>query len=266
MTQYYFLSSFLHPQLPEAQPVFSIDALNDLFDLNLSTRDQYYYTLLKRFFDFDNLAFFWAEKPLPFSFGAITQENVASMIHLQQWADDCEFEDFLKDFLIMYKTSQERIRNFSSLMREFLMYYQNSSSKFLRDYFTFKQQLRVVLAGFRARVLHLDVSYVLRNEDNSDPVVLHILMQKDAPNYELPKEFSDLQGVLEDYGRLPHTLHRTLLLYEFHKLEEFYRDAYFDESLILARAASYMFAIRNHLVDSERGREIINQIEKAITW
>ncbi|AGW39056.1 hypothetical protein CPE2_0651 [Chlamydia pecorum W73] len=266
MTQYYFLSSFLPSQQPEASPVFSIDILDDLFDLNLSSKDLHYYTVLKRFFDFENFAFFWADKPLPFSFGTVTQENVASLVRYQQWTEDYEFEEFFKDFLLAYRTPKERLKEFSSLVREFLTYYQNSSSQFLREYFTFKQQLRVVLAGFRAKVLHLDVSYLLRNEDSSDPVVLQVLMQKDAPNYELPQEFSDLKDLLADYGRLPHTLHRTLLLYEFHKLEEFYRNAYFDENLILAKAASYMFAIRNHLANAKKGREIINQIEKAITW
>ncbi|ANH78871.1 DUF2764 family protein [Candidatus Chlamydia sanziniae] len=266
MTQYYFLSSFLPLQLPEAPPAFSIEDLDDLLNLNLSNKDLGYYELLKRFFDFDNFAFFWAGKSPPLSFGTVTQENVESMIARQQWTDDCEFEDFFKDFLIKYKTPEERVYNFFSLMRDFLVYYQNSSSQFLHMYFTFQQQLRVVLAGFRARVLHLDVSYVLRDEDSSDPIVLEVLMQKDAPNYELPKEFSDLKGVLEDYGRLPQTLHRTLALYEFHKLEEFYREAYFNENFILARVTAYMFAIRNGLTNFAKGNEIINHIEQAITW
>ncbi|EPJ21656.1 hypothetical protein CP03DC29_0858B, partial [Chlamydia psittaci 03DC29] len=118
----------------------------------------------------------------------------------------------------------------------------------------------------RSRVMKLDVSYVLRDEDSSNPVVLQVLMQKDAPNYELPEEFSDLSDVLQDYGRLPHTLNRTLSLYEFHKIEEMYRDKYFDANAVLARVTAYLFAIRNSMVDLEKGKNIINSMEKAITW
>ncbi|SPN73254.1 Protein of unknown function (DUF2764) [Chlamydia serpentis] len=266
MTQYYFLSSFLPPQLSESPPVFSISDLDDLLYLNLSEQDLCHYTLLKRFFDFENFAFFWSGKSLPFSFGEVTQENVEWMLSFEQWSDDSDFEDFFKDFLMIYKTPEDRLNHFSDLFREFLSYHQTNSSKFLQDYFTFQQQLRVVLAGFRARVLHMDVSYILRNEDSSDPVVLKVLMQKDSPNYELPQEFSDLQVVLDDYGRLPHTLNRALSLYQFHKLEGFYCDSYFDGNVILARSAAYMFAIRNSLANIEKGREMINQLEKAIKW
>ncbi|WP_348662866.1 DUF2764 family protein [Chlamydia vaughanii] len=266
MTQYYFLSLFFLPQLPESCPVYSFEDLDDLLHLNLSKEDLEYYVVLKRFFDFDNFAFFWADKPLVQSYGVVTQDNVESMLKLQQWSDACEFEDFFKDFLLQYKTPKERLNNFSSLIREFLAYYQNSPSEFLRTYFTFKQNLRVILAGFRSRVMNLDVSYVLRDEDSSDPVVLQVLMQKDSPHYELPGEFSDLSNVLEDYGRLPHTLNRTLSLYEFHKIEEMYRDNYFDANAVLAKVAAYLFAIRNSLVSLEKGKNIINSMEKAITW
>lgn len=267
MAQYYFLSSFLLPQNPEARPVYSLLDLDDLLSLNLIKRDFDVYVILKRFFDFDNFAFFFAGKPIVHSFGMVTQENVESMLRSQKWADDDEFEDFFKDFLLRYKTSQERLHHFSSLVREFLSYYQkNSYSEFLRTYFKFKQDLRVILAGFRARLLHQDVSYVLRNEDSSDPVVLQVLIQKDAPHYELPEGFEDLSPVLEDYGRLPHTLNRTFARYEHHKIEEMYRDRYFDAEAVLSEVIAYLFAIRNSEVSAEKGKNIINSMEKAITW
>ena len=154
----------------------------------------------------------------------------------------------------------------SYLVGEFLAHYRNSSSELLRTYFTFKQNLRVILAGFRSRVLQLDVSYVLRNEDSSDPIVLQVLMQKDSPHYELPREFADLSSVLEDYGHLPHTLNRTLSLYEFHKIEEMYRDKYFDADAVLAKITTYLLAIHHNVASVEKGRNIINSMERAITW
>ncbi|ANG65770.1 DUF2764 family protein [Chlamydia gallinacea] len=266
MTQYCFLSLFLLPQIPESPPVYSFRDLDDFLRLNLSQKDFKHYVILKRFFDFNNFAFFWSGKKITQSYGMVTQENVENLLRLQQWSDDCEFEDFFKDFLLQYKTSQERLDNFSYLVGEFLAHYRNSSSEFLRTYFTFKQNLRVILAGFRSRVLQLDVSYVLRNEDSSDPIVLQVLMQKDSPHYELPREFADLSSVLEDYGHLPHTLNRTLSLYEFHKIEEMYRDKYFDADAVLAKITTYLLAIHHNVASVEKGRNIINSMERAITW
>lgn len=266
MTQYYFLSSFLSARRFDDPLEYSFETIDDFLAWNLSKRDWNNYVVLKRFFDLENFAFFWANKPIVQHFGEVTPENVERLLYLQQWSDSSEFEDFFKDYLFLYKTHEERLENFSSLVRHFLSFYQTSSSLFLQSYFTFKQQLRVVLAGLRARVMHEDVSYVLRDENATDDVVLHVLMQKDAPQYELPPMFSDLKDLLEDYGRLSQSLHRSLFFYEFHKIEEMTRDSYFDSKVILGRAAAYLLAIRYNAVDVEKGKQIINLMEKEITW
>ena len=111
-----------------------------------------------------------------------------------------------------------------------------------------------------------DVSFVLRDEDCSNPVVLHVLMQKDSPNYELPDEFFELKDVLGDYGRLPHMLNQTLSLYEFHKIEEMARDNYFNADAILSRVTTYLMAIRNSWANVQKGKELINLMEKGIKW
>lgn len=266
MTQYYFLSSFLPIRQFNDPLIYSYDALDDLLSLNLSTKDWKNYLVLKRFFDLENFASFWANKPIVFHLGEVTQKNVQELVYLQQWADSSEFEDFFKDFLFLNETNEERLENFSILVKDFLSFYQQSSSVFLQSYFTFKQQLRVVLAGIRARFMQMDVAYVLRNEDASDAVVLQVLMQKDAPRYELPDAFADLGNILEDYGHLPYSLYRSLSLYEFHKIEEMARNSSFDSNVVLARVVLYLLAIRHSSMNVEKGTQIINSMEKEITW
>ena len=266
MNNYYFLSSFLSPQQPESPPIYSFQEINDLLALNFTEQDWKSYVILRRFFDLENFAFFWAGKSIPFSFGTVTNNNVETLLRLQMWSDEWEFEDFFKDFLLRYKTSQERLLSFSELVSGFLDHYQNYPSEFLRTYFRFKQDLRIILAGFRARVMQKDVSFVLRDEDSSNPVVLHVLMQKDSPNYELPDEFFELKDVLGDYGRLPHMLNQTLSLYEFHKVEEMSRDKYFNTDAILSRVTAYLMAIRNSWASVQKGKELIDLMEKGIRW
>lgn len=266
MAQYYFLSSFLSARRFDDPLIYSFETMNDCLSWNLSKKDWDHYVILKRFFDLENFAFFWALKPIDQHFGEVTPENVEQLLYLQQWSDSREFEDFFKDYLSLYKTNEERLENYSSLVRHFLSFYQQSSSHFLSMYFTFKQQLRVVLAGLRARVMKTDISYVLRDENATDDVVLHVLMQKDAPQYELPPVFSDLKAILADYGRLPVSLYKSLFFYEFHKIEEMTRSSYFDSNVVLGRATAYLLAIRYHSIDANKGKQIINHMEKEITW
>lgn len=267
MTQYYFLSSFLPIRHFNDPLVYSFEALNELLAFNLSSKDWKHYLVIKRFFDLENFAAFWSNTPITFHLGEVTQSNVKQLLHLQQWSDSSEFEDFFKDFLFYNETNEERLVNFSTLVKDFLSFYQQTSSSFfLQSYFTFKQQLRVVLAGIRARFMQEDVAYVLRNEDLSDEVVLQVLMQKDAPRYELPNAFADLDRILDDYSHLPYSLYRSLSLYEFHKVEEMARDSFFDSNVVLARIVLYLLAIRHSSINIEKGKQIINAMEKEIIW
>ncbi|WP_213318216.1 DUF2764 family protein [Chlamydiifrater volucris] len=266
MTKYYFLSSFMPVQSPDGEAVFSLADLDDLLVTNLSREDWVKYQLIKRLFDLENFAFFWNGKEIRHSFGEVTKENVGDLLRFEQWGANEEFEDFFKDFLQMYKSSEERLQSYSQLVRDFLVHYSERCDGFLSKYLSFKQNLRIVLAGYRARAMQLDMSYVLRNEDHSDPIVLHTLMQKDAPQYELPWEFRDLKASLEDYGRLSHTLYRSLELYEFYKLEELMRDYYFDSGLVLGRAVSYLLALKRSRASIEIGKNFIGEMEKSLTW
>ncbi len=253
-------------QQPDKEAVFSLADLDDLLVTNLSKKDWSDYRLIKRLFDLENFAFFWNNKEIRHSFGEVTQENVCELLRFQQWEGEEDFEDFFRDFLQVYKSSEERIQAYSLLVRDFLVYYSDRCSGFLKEYLSFKQNLRIVLAGYRARAMRMDMSYVLRNEDHSDPIVLHTLMQKDAPQYELPWEFRDLKASLEDYGRLSHTLYQSLELYEFYKLEEMTRDYYFDSGLVLGRAVSYLLALRRSRANVDVGKIFIGEMEKSLTW
>ena len=103
MNQYYFLSSFLSPQQPESPPLYLFQEINDLLSLNFTEQDWKSYVVLLRFFDLENFAFFWSGKPVPFSFGTVTNNNVETLLRLQMWSDEWEFEDFSFLFFFCFK-------------------------------------------------------------------------------------------------------------------------------------------------------------------
>ena len=61
-------------------------------------------------------------------------------------------------------------------------------------------------------------------------------------------------------------LNQTLSLYEFHKVEEMSRDKYFNTDAILSRVTAYLMAIRNSWASVQKGKELIDLMEKGIRW
>lgn len=257
------MSSFLEPLSIEYLSNFDFSDFKRLLQVNLSAKDLISFKVLLRSFDLVNFSVYWSGREIVRSLGEVTQENVASLIEREQWADESEMEIFLKDYLLTYKTDEERVSNFSSLVRNFLIFHrEHTDSRFIFEYFSFKQDFRVITAGFRAKMLNKDVSEVLRDEDSTDFVVLQTLMQKNSLKFIPPRGYGDLEDLFEDYGRLPEALHHELTLYEYNKVEELFKDSYFDLDVVLGRATTYMMAFCYYFTDRKQSEEFLHNMER----
>lgn len=242
-----------------------MSAFRETMSLNLSSCDKKSFRCLARSFDLINFSIFWSGGKMERALGEVTQDNVEQLLVKRQWDDGTDMEPFLQDYLNTYKTNEERIENYSFLIRDFLHFYRlNATNAFLREYFSFKQDLRVIMAGFRAKLLNEDISRVLRNENTDEFTVLQILMQKNSSKFIPPLGYRDLGDIFEDYGQLPDSLHREMVLYEFNKIEELFRDSYFNSDAVLGRSAAYMTAYCYHFSSRKNSKRILNDIEIMI--
>lgn len=259
MTQYFFLSSML-PELNFLDSLsMSFDDLDNLLLLNLEKKDYQKWVILKRFFDLENFAFLWAHKTITHSFGEVTRANAEQLLSEGCWANYDLFESFFLDFLNAYQTQELRLLNYSNLVRSFLSYYQDHDF-FFSNYFQFKKDLRIILAGYRAKNLGLDISYVLREEDAQDTIVYQVLMQKDTKVFDLPLEYMDLKPIFDEFKHNPIALRAALANYEKGKLEDMFEPNYFSSSLVLSRSTGYLLTYRYEMNDSKQGKEKIDII------
>lgn len=254
MTQYFFLSSLLLEQSFIDSSSMNFDNLDSLLSLNLNKKDYQKWIILKRFFDLENFAFLWTQKEITHSFGEVTQVNVEQLLSEGRWSNYDLFEDFFLDFLNSYQTNDLRLLNYSVLVRSFLLYYQDYDF-FFSKYFRFKMDLRVVFAGYRAKNLGFDISYVLREEDAHDPIVYQLLMQKDSKVFEPPLEYMDLKPIFDEFRYNSVALRQALINYEKNKLEDMFESDCFSSSLVLSRAVGYLLTYKYELRDSTEGKE-----------
>lgn len=254
MTQYFFLSSLLLEQSFVDSSLINFDDLDNLLLLNLEKKDYQKWIILKRFFDLENFAFLWAQKTIIHSFGEVTQFNGEQLLLEGCWSNYDLFEDFFLDFLNIYQTNDLRLLNYSVLVRSFLSYYQDYDF-FFSKYFGFKMDLRIILAGYRAKNLGLDISYVLREEDAQDSIVYQVLMQKDTQIFDPPLEYMDLKPIFDEFKHNPIALRQALINYEKIKLEDMFESDYFSSYLILSRAVGYLLTYKHELKNSKEGEE-----------
>ena len=108
------------------------------------------------------------------------------------------------------------------------------------DFLEFEHDIRVLLAGFRAKKLGLDVAEELQYEDLDDPVVASVLMQKDVGGkFQFPLDYDDLEIALNAAGDNPSKQYEEIAKYRF----KFYIQYFSNYSFSLEGILAYMMAL-----------------------
>jgi hypothetical protein len=225
MRDYYFLITAL-PPLYAGKPEISFQELEELFELNLSEKDQEKVALLLRPIDLYNVKAFWLGLPLD-PRGRVEVEE-ALVLH-------SKLPEYAVDFLARYDSVEERLKNFASLYASF--YREEEVDGFLKKYFELERSVRLILTALRAKAAKRDVVKELQFEDPTDLLVADILAQKDAAEYNPPQEFEDLKmAFLENSGE-PVKLNKAVLRYRLSKIDEMIEPQDFTIDWILAYTA-----------------------------
>lgn len=262
MTEYYFLVSLL-PSLEIGRvPGMAFPELKDFISMNVTPRDQRRISHFLRLLDMENLRAYWAEEPCD-PRGTLSQDELASALVNGQWSANEPFPFYLQDYLAKYPSTEERLSYFPFLMSQFLSL-EAEEEGFIKKFFTFQREMMWVLVGFRAKKLGRDVIAELQYEDISDPILMQIIAQKDAPTYEPPFEYKELKPIFEEYGNTPLDLHKALYEYQFNKIIELWGGSLFTLDRILNYMARLILCERWLELDGTKGIEVIDTIEREI--
>lgn len=272
MAEYYFLASLL-PRLEIGHmPTLGFFELRELMRINLTPTDYEKVKTLLKMIDLDNLRALWTGEPFD-PRGNYNKDELEEVFLEKPWSDhpddssslkDYFSQSFLKDFLASYQTKEERLAHFPRLINRFLETGAAVETGFLRDFFAFEREWRLIMVGFRAKKLGRNIDVELQYEDPTDPIVAQILAQKDAKNYEPPFEYKELKPIFDAYADSPLELQKALYEYRFQQIFELMDAQHFSIDRILGYIAQLLLVENWQALNVQKGIEIIDSIERNV--
>lgn len=257
MSQYYFIGTILPNLSFDSPPEITFRTLDTLLRDNLKQVDYEKTKVMRRFFDILNLRALWSGEE-------IDPKGELDAYELEEaLVNNVGLPDYIYDFLARYHTLGERLHHFPYLLAKFFQSAEQEKDPFLRKYFSFERELRLVMTGFRAKKLGRDLSVELQYEDPEEDLIAQLLAQKDAKVFELPEKYEELKIFFEKYEDEPLQLQRTLDEYRFNYIDQLVdMPDVFSIDRILAYMAQLIVVDNWFNLDKKKGMEIVDTIVK----
>jgi hypothetical protein len=257
MGNYYYLASSLPPLDFPSKPEISFASLRESLDLNLSKKDLAKVAALRLFVDICNIRPLLQEEEID-PRGNLAEKELEDAILSESFLPEYVF-----DFLQEHETLLEKIKAFPELLSRFFQEEASEQTGFLKDFFEFERQWRLIVLALRAKKLGKDLVKELQFEDLHDPFVMQILAQKDAEQYEPPLEYQELKDLLQACGPDPLEQNKVLCFYRFSKIQEMVRPKQFSIEWILAYLAQLMIVEYWNELDEAKGRGILDTFKMS---
>ncbi len=264
MTNYYFLASAL-PPVHIGEPIeMNFEEFRFFLKVNLRDRDYAEPTVVRRYYDLQNLRLLWQHRKLDEKLGS--ELNVYGNYD-ENGLDEAlltrdGFPDYVYEFVDEHDRNRDRVANFPALVGAYFSHEIAAATGFLREYLLFDRDWRLVFTGFRAKQLGRNLASELQHEDPHDSVVHQLLAQKDADHYEPPGRYKDLKELFANHGDVPIDLHKKMCEYRFAKVESLLGTDMFSSQRILGYTVQLIIAEKWAELDQKQGLEVIDSIVK----
>jgi hypothetical protein len=253
MTNYYFLAASLPTLELGSIPEITFHDLIRRFEINLTKEDLEKTIIIRRMIDLLNIRALLLEETIDLK-GNLSEKELDEALLIHDGLPPYVF-----DFLSKYETLYERIRNFSELIAAFFTEEIARQKGFVKRYLNFEREWRLVMIGIRAKELGRDVVKELQFEDFSDPLVAHLLAQKDMPVYQPPEEYLELKELLHSCGSDPWERYKAFAAWRFRKVEELVeREPLFSIDWILAYMVRLLIIEDWNELDAQKGKMILD--------
>lgn len=255
--QYYFLVLSLPPISLNAPPEISFKEMMEMVGLNVTSHDLEKIRLLLAPIDLYNIRALWMGL-------ALDEKGNFSATELEELllVEDESLPGYLLDFLDRYEKTEDRLTYFSSLLASLYSSQEKNSQGFLKKFYQFEREMRLVLTALRAKRIGRDIVRELQFEDPFDPFVALILAQKDASDFMPPVEFEDLKSLFVENSSEPEALHRALLEYRFEKIGEMSGQTSFSIDQVLSYIARFLIVDGWFRLDREKGQIVVDKLSQ----
>ncbi len=257
MSKYFFLGSILPPLKVGSDPGIVFEDLMTLFRDNMSTSDLEKIKDILTYVDIKNVQSLLKKEELDHR-GNLNEKELDEAIVSQLGLPEYVFKHLEETELI-----QEQLRHFPKV---FIAYFKEMKKKyrgFLKGYFCFEHEWRVLLAGYRAKNLGLDPGVELQHEDFHDPLVAQVLAQKDAPFFEFPFEYADLGEKLKNAHGKPKMQYEVMANYRFCRVGDEVQDVPFSADYLLGYLVQLMIVEDAYALDEKQGNQMLSEIVKG---
>jgi hypothetical protein len=239
------------------RPEITFDELMTRLQISLSKEDLEKVKVLRLFIDICNIRSLLIEEEID-PRGNLKEKELDEALLVHALLPDYVFE-----FLDQFERVPDKIKNFPGLLSLFFNQEIPKQKGFLSAYLTFEREARLVLLALRAKQLGRDVAKELQFEDSTDPLVAHILAQKDAPNYEPPSDYAELKEIFASSYTDPWLENKAFAEYRFKKIGEIAEGKLFSIDQILCYIAQLMIIEDLIELDEEKGNRILDTFKSG---
>ncbi len=248
---------FVAPSLPTLvlgeDPEVTFEEVMFRLSVNLDRKSLKMVQTIRLLVDLYNIRALYLQQPLD-EHGNLNEKELDEALLVE-----ADLPDYVFDFLGQFEETGEAARHFFGLLSRYYSEEIPRQSGFLKELLKFQREVRLVLAGYRAKKMKRDITRELQFEDFTDPFVAYILAQKDLEEFEAPAEYQDLIQKLHDCGEDPWEQHKASVQYEFERIEEMTGYPLFSLDWILGFVARLMLVERWNALDPEKGEEIAHK-------
>lgn len=255
MHNYYFVAPSLPPLALGETPEIAFEQVMHRLRTNLSHEDLEKVITLRRVIDLYNIRALYSKKPID-PRGNLNERELDEALLVK-----ADLPDYVFEFLGQFDENKEKVRMFFGLLSRFYAEETVKQGGFLKELLQFQRELRLVLVALRSKKTKRDIVEELQFEDFNDPFVAQILAQKDMEEYEPPSEYQELKQNLIACGDDPWQQYKTVLEFEFHRIEEMTGYPLFSLDWILGYVARLMLVEKYSELDEVQGEEIVHRMK-----
>ncbi|MBS0629453.1 MAG: DUF2764 family protein [Verrucomicrobia bacterium] len=255
MKNYYFVAPSLPPLVLGQAPEITFEELMYRLQLNLSKKDLEQVKVLRLAIDLYNIRAHYSNQPID-SRGNLNEKELDDAL-----LAEADLPQYVFEFLNQFEDVHEKIGHFFGLLSRFYNEEIAKARGFLKQLLKFQRDVRLVLAALRAKKLKRDVVKEFQFEDFTDPLIAHILAQRDMDVYDPPLEYQDLKNKIQAAGDDPLEQYKAVVSYELDRIEEMTGYPLFSLAWILGYVAKLLLVERYTMLDSNRGKEIVDKFK-----
>jgi hypothetical protein len=171
-----------------------------------------------------------------------------------------EVPKFVDDYLNRYGTTQDRLKHFTELMYEYFQRERRIGNGFLKWYFAFESDLKLVLAALRGKIWGIDWVQEFQFVEHPTPLFLSLSEQGGSGPLLLPDQYQPLQHLFDTYKEAPLELDDHIDKFRFDAVEEKVAFEPFSIEHILAYLVQFLIVWKEQKRDAQQGRELIETI------